>query len=187
MQTFNTHISRIALFIIVSVCGFTSFAQKSYTYNSYGIYDPRICKYVVEVHGKLVIEKTMDNHFKINTFEEGDLIYDIAVKLKSYNELKQEYIYIGTINIQNIALCDCVIASPENLEVYLKNNGFDKRDWPFPSENNQRDFYLNIWIRNLIVKYQEDVFVKRNSNFKIVFMKNITVDKTPPMDYIIPN
>lgn len=111
------------------------FAQnQSYTYQKYGIINQYTNNMVLEVDDILRFTQNKSDSFLIqisDPLSAKNPVYTLVVSLKGYNELNEQYIYIGdAIEVldKNQALIykgKCLVNSNSKLDIYLKNQGYN--------------------------------------------------------------
>lgn len=121
----------IALVFTMNI-GFIFAQNQSYTYQKYGIINQYTNNMVLEVDDILKFTQNKSDSFLIqisDPLSAKNPVYTLVVSLKGYDELNEQYIYIGdAIEVldKNQALIykgKCLVNSNSKLDIYLKNQG----------------------------------------------------------------
>lgn len=112
--------------------GFIFAQNQSYTYQKYGIINQYTNNMVLEVDDILKFTQNKSDSFLIqisDPLSAKNPVYTLVVSLKGYDELNEQYVYIGdAIEVldKNQALIykgKCLVNSNSKLDIYLKNQG----------------------------------------------------------------
>lgn len=151
----------LALLLIIFL-GLNVFSQiKTYTYESYGIINKHTNNTVLTVPEKLVIRKSGELKFFIQCFDpnlKGKPVFTFSVEYKGYSDLNKNYVYVGECVQEGINMENCMILSPNKLDIFLKGVGRTKEDEGFDKRlsflaiivNKDKDFYHFFPIKNII-------------------------------------
>lgn len=114
--------------------GFIFAQNQSYTYQKYGIINQYTNNMVLEVDDILKFTQNKSDSFLIqisDPLSAKNPVYTLVVSLKGYDELNEQYVYIGdAIEVldKNQALIykgKCLVNSNSKLDIYLKNQGYN--------------------------------------------------------------
>lgn len=123
-----------AVLVFTMSIGFIFAQNQSYTYQKYGIINQHTNNMVLEVDDILRFNQNKSDSFLIQISDPvlaKNPVYTLVVSLKGYDELNEQYIYIGdAIEVldKNQALIykgKCLINSNSKLDIYLKNQGYN--------------------------------------------------------------
>lgn len=112
--------------------GLINAQNQSYTYQKYGIINQYTNNMVLEVDDILKFTQNKSDSFLIqisDPLSAKNPVYTLVVSLKGYDELNEQYVYIGdAIEVldKNQALIykgKCLVNSNSKLDIYLKNQG----------------------------------------------------------------
>lgn len=114
--------------------GFIFAQNQSYTYQKYGIINQYTNNMVLEVDDILRFTQNESDSFLIqisDPLSAKNPVYTLAISLKGYDELNEQYIYIGDAievldkNQSLIYKGKCLVNSNSKLDMYLKNQGYN--------------------------------------------------------------
>lgn len=114
--------------------GFIFAQNQSYTYQKYGIINQYTNNMVLEVNDILKFTQNKSDSFLIqisDPLSDKNPVYTLVVSLKGYDELNEQYVYIGdAIEVldKNQALIykgKCLVNSNSKLDIYLNNQGYN--------------------------------------------------------------
>ena len=120
------------LFVFIMSIGLINAQNQSYTYQKYGIINQYTNNMVLEVDDILKFTQNKSDSFLIqisDPLSAKNPVYTLVVSLKGYDELNEQYVYIGdAIEVldKNQALIykgKCLVNSNSKLDIYLKNQG----------------------------------------------------------------
>ena len=123
-----------AVLVFTMSIGFIFAQNQSYTYQKYGIINQHTNNMVLEVDDILRFTQNKSDSFLIqisDPLSAKNPVYTLTVSLKGYDELNEQYIYIGdAIEVldKNKALIykgKCLINSKSKLDIYFKNQGYN--------------------------------------------------------------
>jgi hypothetical protein len=122
------------VFIFTMNIGFIFAQNQSYTYQKYGIINQYTNNMVLEVDDILRFTQNKSDSFLIqisDPLSAKNPVYTLVVSLKGYDELNEQYVYIGdAIEVldKNQALIykgKCLVNSNSKLDIYLQNQGYN--------------------------------------------------------------
>lgn len=148
------------LLLFIVLLSFNVFSQiKTYTYEKYGIINKYTGKSVLTVNEKLILRKTGELKFLIQVFDPNlkeKPVFTFSVEYKGYSDLNKNHVYLGDCVQEGIQVENCMILSPNKLDVFLKGAGRSKEDDAFDKElsflaimvNKDKDYYHFFPIKN---------------------------------------
>lgn len=136
--------------VFIMSIGFVFAQNQSYTYKKYGIINQYTNNMVLEVDDILKFTQNKSDSFLIqisDPLSAKNPVYTLVISLKGYDELNEQYIYIGdAIEVldKNQALIykgKCLIKSKNKLDAYLNNQGYNYEE----TYNNDLSFSVNFY------------------------------------------
>jgi hypothetical protein len=155
--------------------GFIFAQNQSYTYQKYGIINQHTNNMVLEVDDILRFTQNKSDSFLIqisDPLSAKNPVYTLTVSLKGYDELNEQYVYIGdAIEVldKNEALIykgKCLINSKSRLDIYLKNQGYNYK------ETYDNDLSFSVYFRKMKTDKEGYIPQLPNSFIRIFPIKN---------------
>lgn len=145
---------KLLLILFTILLCFNAFGQDStYTYEKYGIINQYTNNMVLEVNSILRVSKHENKNYfficinDLSPFSEDPAGFNLIISLKSYDELNEQYVYIGdAIEVVSkkeslIYKGKCLVKSKNKLDIYLNNQGYNYEE----TYNNDLSFSVNFY------------------------------------------
>lgn len=161
--------------------GFIFAQNQSYTYQKYGIINQYTNNMVLEVDDILKFTQNKSDSFLIqisDALSAKNPVYTLVVSLKGYDELNEQYVYIGdAIEVldKNQALIykgKCLVNSNSKLDIYLKNQGYNYE------ETYDNDLSLSVYFNKMKTDKEGYIPQLPNNFIRIFPIKNKSKEET---------
>lgn len=167
------------MFVFVMSIGFVFAQNQSYTYQKYGIINQYTNNMVLETDNILKFSKYRNTFFitinDLSPISENSSGFNLVVSLKGYDELNEEYVYIGdAIEVVSkkenlIYKGKCLIKSNNKLDIYLNNQGHNFRDLLY-----NKELSFSVYFNNMRTDREGFIPQVPNTSIRIYPIRNKT-------------
>lgn len=167
------------VFVLMMSIGLINAQNQSCTYQKYGIINQYTNNMVLEVDDVLKISKYKNTFFininDLSPFSENSSGFNLVVSLKGYDELNEEYVYIGdAIEVVSkkenlIYKGKCLIKSNNELDIYLNNQGHNFRDLLY-----NKELSFSVYFNNMRTDREGFIPQVPNTSIRIYPIRNKT-------------
>ena len=167
------------VFVLTMSIGFINAQNQSYTYQKYGIINQYTNNMVLEVDNILKLSKYKNTFFitinDLSSFSENSSGFNLVVSLKGYDELNEEYIYIGdAIEVVSkkeslIYKGKCLVKSNNKLDIYLNNQGHNFKDLLY-----NKELSFSVYFNNMRTDREGFIPQVPNTSIRIYPIRNKT-------------
>lgn len=170
----------LCVVLVFTMCiGFIFAQNQSYTYQKYGIINQYTNNMVLETDNILKFSKYKNTFFvtinDLSPISENSSGFSLVVSLKGYDELNEEYVYIGdAIEVVSkkenlIYKGKCLIKSNNKLDIYLNNQGHNFRDLLY-----NKELSFSVYFNNMRTDREGFIPQVPNTSIRIYPIKNKT-------------